>query len=228
MYRALAFKELRETAWIGALVCGTLLLVVLDQMGYFNFWQLLLLSGSQKEHPLSPHKIPFIHSNLQVGVAIAATAGAIVLGLWQMLGESVRGTWLFLLHRPISRAHLMLTKLAAGGALLLLAAALPVFILAVWAAVPGTHASPFVWAMTAHVFGLCFAATAVYLAACLCGLRPARWYGSRLLPLFPAVLVMMWVYITVWWPVTGWIVVAIVDVAYLAALLDAVQSREYS
>ena len=121
----------------------------------------------------------------------------------------------------------MLTKLAAGGALLLLAAALPVLILALWAELPGTHASPFVWGMTAQTFRLCFAATTVYLAACLCGLRPARWYGSRVLPLIPAALVMMWVYITVWWPVTGWIVVLVVDVAYLAALLDAVQSREY-
>jgi hypothetical protein len=228
MYRALAFKELRETAWIGALVFGTLLLVVLDQMGYFSFWGLLFLSESQKRQPFSPHKIPFIHNNLQLGVAIAAAAGATALGFRQMLGESVRGTWLFLLHRPISRAHVMLTKLAAGGALLLLASALPVLILALWAASPGTHASPFVWDMTAHVFRDCFAATALYLAACLCGLRPARWYGTRLLPLIPAALVMMWVYITVWWPMSGWIVVAVVDIAYLAALLDAVQSREYS
>lgn len=227
MYRALAFKELRETAWIGALVFGTLLLVVLDQMGYFGFWRLLLLSENQQQ-PFSPHKIPFIHGNLQIGVAIAAAAGATALGFWQMLGESVRGTWLFLLHRPISRARVLLTKLAAGGMLLLLAAALPVLILALWAAVPGTHASPFVWGMTAHVFRLCFGATAMYLAACLCGLRPARWYGSRLLPLIPGALVMAWVYSTVWWPVTGWLVVAVADVAYLAALLDAAQSREYS
>lgn len=228
MYRALVFKELRETAWIGALVFGTLLLVVLDQMGYFSFWGLLFLSENQKRLPFGPHKIPFVHNHLQFGVAIVAAAGAIALGFWQMLGESIRGTWLFLWHRPIPRANLMLTKLAAGGALLVLAAALPVLILALWAAVPGTHASPFVWEMTAHVFRLCFGATAIYLAACLCGLRPARWYGSRLLPLIPAALAMLWVYSTVWWPVTGWIVVAVVDVAYVAALLDAAQSREYS
>ena len=189
MYRALAFKELRETAWIGALMFGTLLLVVLDQMGYISFRGLLFLSENQKQQPFSPHKIPFIHNNLQVGVAIVAAAGATALGFWQMLGESVRGTWLFLLHRPIPRANVVLTKIAAGGALVLLAAAVPVLILALWAAVPGTHASPFVWEMTAHVFRLCFGATTMYLAACLCGLRPARWYGSRLLPLIPAALV---------------------------------------
>src|SRR5260370_27203758 len=150
MYRALAFKELRETAWIGALMFGTLLLVALDQMGYFSFWGLLFLSEYRKQQPFSPHKIPFIHNNLQVGVAIVAAAGATALGFWQMLGESVRGTWLFLLHRPIPRANVVLTKITAGGALLLLAAAVPVLILALWAAVPGTHASPFAWEMTAH------------------------------------------------------------------------------
>ena len=58
MYRALAFKELRETAWIGCLVFGTLLLVVLDQMGYFSFWGLLFMSPNRPQQPFSPHKIP--------------------------------------------------------------------------------------------------------------------------------------------------------------------------
>jgi hypothetical protein len=226
MYKALAFKELRESAWIGGLVFIGLVMVVLDQMEMFSYWSLLIPSANRVP-TIHAHKIPFVHRELYYALATIASTGAVALGFRQVLGESRQGTWPFLLHRPAPRSALVLTKLGVGLGLLLAAAALPVLVLALWAATPGTHASPFAWAMTVPAFRLCFGATAIYLAASHSGLRPARWIGSRLLPLVPGAFAMTWVYITVWWPLSGWIVILVVDAVYLAAILETARSRDY-
>ena len=55
--------------------------------------------------------------------------------------------------------------------------------MAVWAATPGTHASPFEWSMTVPIWIGWFAMTILYLGAFHTVVRPGRWYRSRLLPL---------------------------------------------
>ena len=226
MYKALAFKELRESAWVGGLVFFGLLIIVLGLIESFSIWSLLFLSPDSAL-PFHHHRIPFIHQELYYALAMIVPTSALVLGFRQVLGESLHGTWLFLLHRPMPRSAVILTKIAVGLVVLLVASGLPVLILALWAATPGNHASPFVWGMTGQAFRLCFGATAIYLAACLSGLRPARWTGSRLLPLIPGVLAIFWLYITVWWPLFGWIAVFVLDALYLAAVLETARSRDY-
>src|SRR5262245_49045618 len=165
MYKALAFKELRESAWIGGLIFIGLLAVVLDQMGGFSYWNLLFMSANS-DLPFHAHKIPFLHQDLYYALAMIIPVAAVVLGFRQMLGESLHGTWLFLLHRPTPRSALIMTKIAVGLALLLVASSVPVLVLALWAASPGHHASPFLWGMTAQAFRPCFGATPLYLAPC--------------------------------------------------------------
>src|SRR5262249_55955396 len=140
---------------------------------------------------------------------------------------SFRGTWLFLLHRPAPREALLLTKLAAGIVLLLVAALVPLLFLALWAAVPGTHASPFDWRMTEHPLRLTFASTTLFLAAWLTGLREARWYFSRLFPLVPAALLFLATYFTPRWPFVSWIALVVADLLYLSAIRSVAQVREY-
>jgi hypothetical protein len=108
---------------------------------------------------------------------------AIVLGFRQTVWESARGTFLFLLHRPLPRGRVMLTKLAAGLAVLLACASLPILLYGWWASVPGNHAGPFEWSMTAPAWRVALAYPLLYVGAFLSGLRPARWFGTRLLPL---------------------------------------------
>jgi hypothetical protein len=57
---------------------------------------------------------------------------------------------------------------------------------ALWAASPGTHASPFAWSMTLPAWTAWLAISAVYLGAFLSGIRPANWLGTRLAPLAAA------------------------------------------
>jgi hypothetical protein len=77
-------------------------------------------------------------------------------------------------------------KLAVGGGLYLACGALTILGYALWAAAPGRHASPFEWWMTAWAWKAWAVIGLLYLAAFLSGMRPARWFGTRLLPLFAA------------------------------------------
>jgi hypothetical protein len=126
--------------------------------------------------------IPFVSDTLSGVLLVVAGATALALGLAQTFLESTRGTYAFLLHRPVRRDRVWLHKLAVGVVLTLAVSALPVFVYAVWAAVPGTHASPFSWSMTAWAWQLVAATPLLYLGAFLSGLRPGRLLGSRLFP----------------------------------------------
>jgi hypothetical protein len=230
MYKALAFKELRETAWIGGLMLAAMSLVVLEHMDHTLWPDRFFVThfGGAADDAYRPRPIPFVHQGLQEMLNIISCSGAIALGFWQVLGESFRGTWHFLLHRPAPRHCLIATKLAVGCGLLLAAVGLPVLVLAIWAAIPGTHASPFYWSMTHLAWRLCAASTAIYLAAFLCGLREARWYGTRLLPLAAAGIVMAWINATVWWPLSGWLIILGCDALYLTAIVSTAKEREFS
>lgn len=227
MYKALAYKELRETVWIGGMIFAAMVLVILDQIGgAVEPWRLLAF-GMLPIDPVEARKIPFVHPSLTKWLALIGGVGGMAIGFRQVLGESFRSTWLFLLHRPAPRSRIVLTKLAVGIGLLLATTAIPVLLFAIWAALPGTHASPFDWRMTNVPLRVCAGATCVYLAAFLSGLREARWYGTRLFPLIFSVLAMTWVSVTVWWPVSGWIITLVVNAVYVAAILFSARVREY-
>jgi ABC-type transport system involved in multi-copper enzyme maturation permease subunit len=141
--------------------------------------------------PPSLDLIPFISTRLPTWILIVGGAAGIVFGFWQTVGESTRGTYHFLFHRPIRRETILLTKLGVGVALVLLLTGVPILGYALWAATPGTHASPFSWAMTTGVWQLWMQLPVFYFAAYLSGLRPAAWLGSRAIPLASAMPLML-------------------------------------
>jgi len=118
-----------------------------------------------------------------VGAALAITQG-----YRQSAWEPSQGTALYLLHLPLTRRRIFLTKLFTGIGLLLVCTLLPILIYAIWAAMPGTHPGPFEWSMTVPAFQLWLLMPLVYLGAFASGIRPARWFGSRLLPLLSLAL----------------------------------------
>jgi hypothetical protein len=174
VWMALLFKELRECS----LYAG---LALLAQIHFL---------GAGMDLPLIPYlsqergqEIPFVETNREMAFATIAVIVAIVLGLHQTVWESWRQTTLFLLHRPMRLSQIFLIKLAAGGLLLLGATALPLIVYCLWAATPGTHASPFYWGMTESWWRNVVVALICYLGAFLTGLRPAHWLGSRTWPM---------------------------------------------
>ncbi len=87
-----------------------------------------------------------------------------------------------------------------GIGLLLLCSLVPILIYAAWAATPGTHAGPFEWTMTGSAFQTWLILPLFYLGAFASGIRPARWFGSRLLPLFAVPLPAVLCYVVgPWW-----------------------------
>jgi len=190
MTRALFAKELRETAGIVLLALAAYVYVATSLTGI-------------RVPPmfLGEEGIPFVGGEFLAAFAFVSAVLVVTLGLRQSLGESYRGTFLLLLHRPASRRRLIAAKLATGTGLYLVCSPLAILAYAWWAATPGTHASPFEWSMTVPVWKLWISMVPLYLASFLTGIRPARWFGTRLAPLAAAGLLVTLVQFVPWWPV---------------------------
>lgn len=174
MIRALVLKELREILPLAAVGLSMQLLVVAALMGMkpFDSWL-----------PLNQLGVPFQERVVSPGLGATGLAFTLLLGFRQSVWESTQGTWKFLLHRPLRRETIFLVRLAAGMCVYLVCTLFPLLFYACWAAVPGHYPGPFEWSMTGFAWRLCGLMPLVYLGAFLSGLRPARWYGTRLLPL---------------------------------------------
>ena len=187
MVRALAIKELRETAWIWLLAAALLFVLAMDAM------RLPLLPGPvssllSQSYRHGGTEIPFVGGSIAVSIGVALGLFGIVLGLRQTFGELRGGTFPLALHLPMSRRRLFAVKLVTGVALIWGLGGVALAMVCCWAATPGTHASPFEWSMTADSWRTWFAMPIVYLGAFTTGISPARWFGVRLFPLVTACL----------------------------------------
>ena len=228
MYRALAVKELREIWWMGAaaflFVGSAVWLAMGTPTGIPGFH----VTSIQEVRPSDGYPINFLQRDMVQYVLFGGWLLALGLGVWQTMGESFRGTWRFLLHRPAPRSAVMITKIVIGLAVLLVAIGLPILIYVWWAATPGNHASPFEWWMTMPTWQILAACTPVYLAAMLCGLREARWYGSRFLPLAMSLLLPLAPTGLPWLSSAIWGLIVVSDALLVAAILFAAQERDFA
>jgi ABC-type transport system involved in multi-copper enzyme maturation permease subunit len=175
--KALALKELRELRGIAAIALGVYLVLVGRMIGLHAFdWAPAL--------PQDPEFPPFAAGEFVQVFALIACVFAMALGFRQSAWEAAQGTFLFLLHRPVSRRRIFLTKLATGIGVYLVCSSLPILLYGWWAATPGNQASPFRWAWTNPSWLLMGVMLLAYVGAFLSGIRPGRWYGTRLMPLF--------------------------------------------
>ena len=218
MLRAMLSKELRETMWIA-------LLGVLVQM-YFVVG--LMDVDLMTLRARGRGGVPFVTDNFLASFVMVAAVVAAVLGFRQTVTESARGTWLFLLQRPAERWHLLAMKMLAGAMLYLVVSAIPVWIYAWWAATPGTHVGPFEWSMTLQSWQCWISVTGVYFGAFLSGLRPARWFGTRLAPLIGAGLLLGLAQIVPYWWTLGLGAVLLIDAWLVATILAVARTRDYS
>src|SRR4051794_3600456 len=226
MTTALAYKELRETLPIAAVGLAALLLVALHPMGYSPIPNLLGY--------LQQGRIPFVSygDDFVSQFGMAAGGLALVLGFWQSLGDFWGDAHLFVLHRPASRRKIYGVKLFVGLAAYVVCSVVPVVLYSLWAATPGTHASPFQWSMTTDAWIAWLSMVTVYLGAFLSGIRPAAWLGTRLAPMAAAAsMLMLASAVSALSPTTSpfaaLAVVASADFALVVAVLYAAQSRDF-
>lgn len=227
MLRAIAIKELRESGWIAALGGLLLFLSVLGEWGLHVDDTPPFLRWASSRNAAWIHAVPFHGEGWTTWVLAVGMIGGAVLGLWQTFGESVQGTWGFYLHRSMDKAALVLAKAGVGLAWLLLCLAVPLVIYAVWAAIPGTHASPFEWWMTGPVVRAWAFASVGHLAGFLCGLRPARWWVSRFFPALAVGLLWLTVVIEPWtaWP--AWLAILVADGLLIASIIEVTRERDW-
>ncbi len=223
-HAALVLKELRSTAIIGAAACLAYLLVVASLTNATGFgWM-----GNFVPNHGTP--IPFLDGVFLRPFSVISLLLAICLAVWQTLSES-RGVWLFLLYCPVSRRAIVLSKLMVGLSVVLICSALPIIAYGAWAARPGTHPSPFEWSMTHETWRLWWSMSPLYLGTLLTMLRPARWFGTRLLSCVAGFGWMVYREpLGAWlWPMwQEFAVVALIDLVFAACLLLIAREREYS
>jgi hypothetical protein len=224
MIRALALKELRETAGFAILATLAYLSIVAGMVGMQPFARVL---RKQRDG------VPFVDTEIMQLFTFVAIAFTLALGFRQAAWEANQGMYQYLLHRPLRRSVVFLTKLGVGIVMFIVCTAVPLLLYALWAATPGTHASPFEWAMTESAWRFCFGMPLIYLGAFLSGLRPGRWYGTRLLPLagagaLAAFLLLFPTVSIVRWPSSFFIPVLLGSYALLTwAICYVAEARDY-
>ncbi len=219
--KALVRKELREVVGITALALAGYVMLVASLMGARVFdW----FPGM----PRGTNEVPFVGSEFIVFFTIVSVLFAVALGFRQSAWESSRGTFLFLLHRPLRRETIFLLKLAVGMGVLVLCMSLPIVLYGLWAATPGRHPSPFVWSMSEPAWQILLETPLLYLGAFLSGLRPARWFGTRLLPLCAVAAIMPLVDAVPWWWSLGLPLTLLVCGLLTANICYVARERDYA
>jgi ABC-type transport system involved in multi-copper enzyme maturation permease subunit len=219
--KALAFKELRELRGFAAVALVCYLLLVAQLMG-------AKVLSTINSAPPGTREIPFTGVDFLFGFITIAVVLAVALGFRQSAVESSRGTFLFLLHRPLSRNAILFTKLASGLAVFLVCLVLPLVSYAAWASIPRQFPGPFWWSMTAPAWWTVLVIPTLYLGAFLSGIRPARWFGTRLLPLVAASVAVIVIYAMPWKWSLGIPAAALVDAVLIACVSFVAGQRDYA
>jgi hypothetical protein len=221
MLKAMIVKELRETAGIVAIGVAFYFYFTVKAMRHD------LLEGFFSRYIDYLFAIPFIGGGYLSEFAWVSAGLTIALGFRQSLGESIYGTWMFLLHRPTGWASLISVKLLVGVAMYLVCAAAAILAYAWWAATPGTHASPFEWSMTVPTWKVWITMPVLYLGAFLSGIRPGRWIGTRLLPLATAGMLAVVVPELHWWPFCGLGLIVVSSIVLVDSIFFVVRTRDF-
>jgi len=217
MLKALVIKELREVLGIAAVALGLYLLLVSGAVGLMPVASLMPRPGLG---------VPFVDASFEKTFALLAVLFAVALGFRQSMWED--RTYPFLLHRPIRRETIFLIKLATGAGVFLIGFGVPVLLYAWWAAVPGHHPSPFEWSMLEPAWRIALMMPVVYLGAFLSGIRPARWLGTRLLPLAGCVLPVLILLALPWSWVVGLPLTGVLYAMFISSICYVGRTRDYA
>lgn len=149
---------------------------------------LLMLRSGYSALRAAPTKSDFeLGEWLMYLLLVLAPIFAVTLGWSQISGELKRDQWAFLIHRPITRTQIFVGKAIAGLSMYFFATVTPLLLLMLWLRVQTLVAIPFVPNDLREPLTTILAYAHFYFAGMLIAARPARWYGSRYLPL-PAAL----------------------------------------
>jgi len=226
MLLTLAKKELREI-WLFAMLALGIYLIYVSQYTGLGGPLIENLSEFLPGASRGPVYLPFVSDGFTFMFGMIGIVLAIAIGFRQSAWEPSQGTSLYLLHLPLSRRTLFLTKLAAGISLLLACGSLPILAYGSWAALPRSHPGPFEWSMTLGSWRLWSILPLFYLGAFASGLRPARWLGSRLLPLVSVLLPAVFIQTNFSWWLISFPLLCLTGFVLVGAILWIAETRDY-
>lgn len=223
MWKALACKDIRETIGIAALGLLALILAASAAMRIAVDPTGLVMQGG-------PHdsEIPFVGGTFKSHFTVISFLLVVALGFRQSLGESFQSGYLYLFHRPTSRARVLAVKMIVGITIYLVCGAISILAVGLWAQTPGTHASPFEWSMTIPVWRVWLSMPVIYLGAMLSGMRPARWAGTRLAPLVGVMVLTALIQDLPYWMILGPLSLLAVVAALIINIVSVSQTRDYA
>ncbi|WP_148080455.1 ABC-2 family transporter permease [Roseimaritima ulvae] len=132
--------------------------------------------------------VPYAFTAIQLATPLFILL-ALALGLSQSIPDSRPDVRAHLLHRPISRRQIFAAKTITGAALYLFATLLPLGVMAIWLSSVGPERIPVTGQQVVPAMAMAVACFACYMGAQWTVYRPAKWFGTRLLPLvFTAVV----------------------------------------
>ena len=170
---ALLWKEFRETVrWFPLCLLLMIAMIWSTIPGLNGIYLVSRLSG-----------------NLATSVAIGAIVTSIALAIAQFAldqRDSARG---FLLHRRLSGKQIFHAKIVVGAALYVLAVGVPLILAAIYLKWIGPERLPTSWLQTVPAFTLSFYCFSFYFGTSIVLCRPARWIGTRLLPIAASALI---------------------------------------
>ena len=181
--KAMFWKECRENARWAVLA----LLALSFSLAYVVYDEVVAKATASLD-PDNGLRLGYVWVIATLVFTLGTPLVGLLLGLLQILPELRRDQWAFLVHRPASRTTLFWGKALPSVSLYLLATTLPLLALAAWDSLPGHQAAPFDWRFTLGGWAAVLAGLPLYFAGLTTALRPARWYGSRALPVFAALL----------------------------------------
>jgi ABC-type transport system involved in multi-copper enzyme maturation permease subunit len=226
MVLAIVRKELREATLFAVLAVGVYLIYLIRLTGKWGRTLSFLFEwvpGLDVEAP----DIPFVEDNFLNTFLFIGVALAITLGFRQSAWEPSQGTAQYLLHLPLARHIIFITKLAMGIGTLLVCTLLPILIYGTWAAWPGTHPGPFEWSMTWPAFQLWLLMPLAYLGAFASGIRPARWFGTRLLPLVSVLVPAICSYVLPHWWLIAFPLLLLTVAVLVSDILWETETRDF-
>lgn len=171
--RAIIFKELRENA-IWLVLLGLAVMIALAFGANASIHCGMSIAGNE----------------FQTATIVSFSIAGAIVGLLQILQDQKNSRAAFIEHRPISLTKAFAAKVIAGLVIYFIAVGVPLLMLILYVRDGGKVNQPFDWRMTLpsvnDVIGgvLCYF-TGIFIAA-----RPARWIGSRMMPLGSIFLVL--------------------------------------
>jgi len=227
MYLAIVWKELREARGFAAFALASYFIYLCRLTGHWNRLLNYVLGWFPLLHEGPPPDVPLLGDGFGPAYGLVAATLAIGMGIRQSAWEASQGTATYLLHCPMSRRSIVLCKLATGIGVQLGCTVAPILAYAAWAAAPGTHAGPFEWSMTLPMLRVCLVMPLLYLGAFATGLRPAHWFGSRLLPLVSAVIAAVLVHYALQWRFVGLLALLLSATVLTSNILMESETRDF-